>query len=134
MALLPNYSNRLSRDVRGEIMEITITDMPTKIAKIADVVEDDAAMKTRQQDEEEVEAQYTPTSSEQGKMGQQLDARQLATAMKLNKTTYSEYESEDEDDAGTPTSEVDDDDDEGTMDMHAHDSKSAKTEAKLRAM
>jgi hypothetical protein len=89
MALLPNYSHRLSHDARGEIMEITITDMP----KMANVVEGAAATNTQQQDEGEGGVQCTPTISEQNRAGQQLDARQLATAMKLNRTTYSAYDS-----------------------------------------
>jgi len=136
MALYPSYSKRLNRDARGEIMEIEMKDMP----KMANVVEDAAATTTPQQDEGEGGAQHTPTNSEQDMHGQQLDARQLATAMKLNRTPYSEYVSEDEDYASDgrcaqeSEDEYDDDDDDDDMaTMPAHDGKSAKVEARLKA-
>ena len=134
MALVPNYSNRLNRDERGEITEITITDMPTMAKmdwpKRAKVVEGAAATNMQQQDEGVGGAQYTP---EQNSTGQQLDAKQLATALKLNWTTYSAYESEDEDDVGAPASEESDAENEDSTAMTAHDLKNAKEEGKKKA-
>ena len=97
MALVPEFSPRLLRDATGAIRRIEIDDMPGVTTALPVAATVPRMEGVQRGDGAAYAAQGTPTKYTSTTTPRQLDAKQLATAMKESKRAQKAYVSEDED-------------------------------------